>query len=399
MRPKALASVVAAAAPRPFLRLLLLVAVSVVALASPATAAQVEKVAGGLDNPRHLAFGGDDLYVAEAGRGGAGPCFPGPEGTPVCVGATGAVTVVDDDGDQRRLVEGLASLANEGTGAHAIGPHGIYVKGEHGVLVTNGGPLFANRDELAAVNPVADLFGWVLRIKHDESIERLADIWAFERDNNPHPEAVDSNAVDVLVDGRRLVVADAGGNTLLKATKHGAVELLTVFADRLVPDPFGSGQIPMQAVPTGVVKGPHGDYIMSQLTGFPFPVGAANVYRVDRKTGEAEVFASGFTNIMDLAFGEDGTLWVLEIDHDSLLTPIGPSSDGAIFAVDENGQKKQLTLDPGTLTHPGGITVGEDGALYVTNNAEVAGEGEVLRIEVGEDEDEEEDNDDGDDDD
>jgi glucose/arabinose dehydrogenase len=171
-----------------------------------------------------------------------------------------------------------------------------------------------------------------------------------------------------------------------------------VFADRPVPDPFGSGEIPMQTVPTGVVRGPHGDYFMSQLTGFPFPVGAANVYRVDRQTGEAEVFASGFTNIMDLAFDEDGTLWVLEIDHDSLLPPIGPSSDGAIFAVDENGQKRQLTLETGTLTHPGGITVGEDGALYVTNNADVAGEGEVLRIDVGEDEDEDDDDDHGDDD-
>jgi hypothetical protein len=46
---------------------------------------------------------------------------------------------------------------------------------------------------------------------------------------------------------------------------------------------------------------------MSQLTGFPHPVGAANVYRVNSKTGEAEVFASDFTNIMDLAFGKHGT--------------------------------------------------------------------------------------------
>lgn len=382
MRHKALASIVAVAVPRPSLRLLLLVGASIVALASPANAAEVERIAGGLDNPRHLAFGGDDLYVAEAGSGGPGPCFPGPEGGPVCVGATGAVTVVDDDGDQRRLVEGLASIATQGTGASADGPHGIYVK-KNDVLVTNGGPLYANRDELAAQNPVAELFGRVLRIERDGGIESLADIWDFERDNNPHAVAVDSNAVDVLVDCGRLVVADAGGNTLLKVNKNGTVRLLSVFADRLVPDPLGSGQIPMQTVPTGVVKGPHGDYFMSQLTGFPFPVGAANVYRVDRETGAAEIFASGFTNIMDLAFDEDGTLWVLEIDHDSLLTPIGPSSDGAIFAIHKNGKRKQLELEPGTLTLPGGITVGEDGALYVTNKATAAGDGEVLRIEVG----------------
>jgi hypothetical protein len=34
------------------------------------------------------------------------------------------------------------------------------------------------------------------------------------------------------------------------------------------------------------------------------------------------------------------------------------------------------------LTHPGGITVGDDGALYVTNKTDLAGEGEVLRIDV-----------------
>jgi hypothetical protein len=374
-------------------RLLVLVGTSILSLAGPASAAEVEKIAGGLDNPRHLAFGGDNLYVAESGRGGPGPCFPGPEGGPVCVGATGAVTVIDDDGDQDRLVEGLASFAGQGTGEDAIGPHGIYVKGKNQVLVTNGGPGEANRDKLAAQNPVADLFGRVLRIERDGGIERLVDIWAFERDNNPDAEvanpAVDSNAVDVLVDRGRLIVADAGGNSLLKARKSGTVEVLSVFANRLVPDP--SGSIPIQAVPTGVVKGPHGDSFMSQLTGFPFPVGAANVYRVDRQTGDAEVFARGFTNIMDLAFDEDGTLWVLEIDHDSLFSPVGPSTDGAIFAVNENGEKKQLELAPGTLTHPGGITVGDDDALYVTNKATAAGDGEVLRIEVEADEEEDDD--------
>ena len=53
MRRKALTSIVAVAVPRPSLRLLLLVGVFIVALASPANAAEVEKIAGGLDNPRH----------------------------------------------------------------------------------------------------------------------------------------------------------------------------------------------------------------------------------------------------------------------------------------------------------------------------------------------------------
>jgi hypothetical protein len=382
----------------PALRLLVLVVVvSMLALAAPASAVEVKRIAEGLDNPRHLAFGAAGLYVAEAGRGGDGPCFDGPEGR-ACVGATGAVTLIDRHG-QRRVIEGLASFANEGTGAGGIGPHGIYVKGKDRVFLTNGGPTAADRDVLAMGNPVAELFGWVLKRKHRGSVVRLVDAWAFERDNNPDREvanaAVDSNAVDVLVDRGRLIVADAGGNTLLKARKNGALEVLSLFPNRVVP--FGGGRFSMQAVPTGVVKGPDGDYFMSQLTGFPFPVGGANVYRVDRHTGVAEVFASGFTNIMDLEFDRDGTLWVLEIDHDSLFDPT--SNDGAIFAVDRNGNKTQLELPAGTLTHPGGITVGRHGTLFVTNNSDTAGDGEVLAIGTRRGDDDGRDDDDGDDDD
>jgi hypothetical protein len=374
-------------------KILTLVGAWTLALTATANAAQVEKIADGLDNPRHLAFSHGDLYVAEAGRGGPGPCFPGPPELQVrvCVGASGAVTVIDEDGNQSRLVEGLASLAGEGTGDFAAGPHGIFIKGEDKLFITNGGPADArDRDQAAAQNPVADLFGRVLMVDDDGNIRPLADIWDFERDNNPHPREIYSNPVDVLVHGNRLVVADAGANDLLKINKQGTVELLTVFGDRIVPSPFGN--IPMESVPTAVVEGTDHDYFVSELTGFPFPVGGANVYRVDRKTGRTEVFASGFTNIMDLALDEHGTLWVLEIDHDSLFPPIGPSSDGAIFAVDEHGAKKQLPLAPGTLTEPGGITVGEGGDLYVTNRAATAGHGEVLQIrtELGDDADEDE---------
>src|SRR5688572_33351278 len=48
----------------------------------------------GLDNPRGLAFGPEGaLYVAEAGRGGAGPCIVNPPpGPTLCYGPTGAVS-------------------------------------------------------------------------------------------------------------------------------------------------------------------------------------------------------------------------------------------------------------------------------------------------------------------
>ena len=61
------------------------------------------------------------------------------------------------------------------------------------------------------------------------------------------------------------------------------------------------------------------------------------MYRVDPRSGNATVFAGGFTNIMDLAFGRDGTLYVLEIDADSLL---GPSHSGAV-ARQRSGAEEQ----------------------------------------------------------
>jgi hypothetical protein len=375
------------------LPIVLLLALLLLALGvAPDAAARtrVDVVASGLDSPRHLAFGSrGDLFVAEAGRGGSGPCFTGGEG-PACMGATGAVTKIDRWGRQSRIAEGLASYANTPGDTNAIGPHGITVLGADRVFVTNGGPTEpkdasgspVSRDTLAAQNPVADLFGRLLSIKHHGQIRRVADLWAFERDVNPDAAvgnpAVDSNPVDVLFDRGRFVVADAGGNAIDVVDHQGRVRNLAVFANRLVPNPFGGPDLPMQAVPTSVVVGPDRQYYVSQLTGFPFPPGGANVFKVNPRTGAVTVFASRFTNIMDLAFGKNGTLYVLEIDHDGLLEG---STDGGLFAVSRNGTKRQIALVPGTLTMPGGIAVGRDG-LYVTNNAGSPGGGQVLRMRV-----------------
>jgi hypothetical protein len=112
---------------------------------------KVKVIATGLDSPRHLAFNDDgDLFVAEAGRGGTGPCFAGGEG-PACMGATGAVTKIDRRGHQYRIVSGLASMANTPNNDNAIGPHGLIVTRDDHVLITNGGP---NEPKDAAGNTI-----------------------------------------------------------------------------------------------------------------------------------------------------------------------------------------------------------------------------------------------------
>ena len=369
---------------------LLLVALGV---ATPAQASggapRISVVATGLDSPRHLAFGArGDLFIAEAGRGGSGPCFIGGEG-PACMGASGAVSRIDRWGRQSRIADGLASMANTPGNDSAIGPHGIMVLGSDTVVITNGGPTEPQdpagntilRETLAAQNPVANLFGKVLLIGPRGRPIPVTDIWDFERRVNPDAAignpAIDSNPVDLMLDGFRLVVADAGGNAVDVVDPRGRISALTVFRNRPVPNPFDpqAPPIPMQAVPTAVEEGPDHQYYVGQLTGFPFPVGGANVYKVDPRTGKQTVHARGFTNIMDLAFDRDGTLYVLEIDHDGLL---GGSQDGAIYAIGRKGTR-QIELPPGALPAPGGITVGRDG-LYVSVNSRSPGGGQVIRI-------------------
>lgn len=129
----------------------------------------------------------------------------------------------------------------------------------------------------------------------------------------------------------------------------------------------------MDAVPTSVAVGPDGYYYVGQLTGFPFPVGGANVYRVPPGGGTPEVYATGFSSIIDLAFGPDGSLYVLQISTNMLA-----GFNGALYRVAPDGTRTELAA--GELFAPGGIAISRDGTVYVTNKSISCGEGEVLRI-------------------
>jgi hypothetical protein len=174
-------------------------------------------------------------------------------------------------------------------------------------------------------------------------------------------------------------VADAGANDLLKvggSGRGGPTSTVTVFPDRLALAPPFLGlppgaTIPMDPVPDTVAFGPDGALYVGELTGFPFPPGAAGVYRV--VPGEAPaVFADGFTNIIDIAFGPDGSLYVLEISANGLLTGI----DGALIQVAPDGTRT-TTASTG-LVAPTSVVVAGDGTIYVSNFGIFPGAGQVL---------------------
>lgn len=340
--------------------------------------ASMEVIASGLNNPRGLAFGADGaLYVAESGVGGTELCIPGPEGGDVCYGATGSITRVKD-GAQQRFSEGFPSLADPSSGGFAAtGPSDVSPRLLGLDVITGLGADPAARELLGSAG---EGFGQMIRVAKSGSWIYYADVSAYERAQNPDGGEFDSNPYSLaLVQRGMRSVADAGANALLDVYVNGRIETAAVFPERMAEAPPFLGLppgtlIPMQSVPDAVVVGPDGALYVGELTGFPFPVGGANVYRVEAGA-QPEVFAEGFTNIIDIAFDKDGNLYVLEITHNGLLSD---DLTGALYKVALDGTRSMLAMDG--LVAPGGLVIGEDGGVYVSNFSIFPGAGQVIRI-------------------
>jgi len=355
---------------------------SVMAFEMLAAEPPFEVVASGLDNPRGLAFAHDGaLYIAEAGRGGDGPCLPNPsEGGERCFGRSGAITQVLD-GVQTRIVTGLPSLASEG-GFRASGPDDLVLGTGNTAFIVMGLGLpkgtLENRD---AFGPDAADLGKLLRVDLKQGTwDSIADLVAHEATEDPDGIGADSNPYAILSVPGRFIVTDAGGNDLLSVTYDGQISTLALFPSQMVDAPPSLGlpegaQIPAQSVPTAVTLGPDLALYVGELTGFPFKPGNAHVYRIVPDS-EPELFAEGFTNIIDIEFRpQDGLLYVLEHTMNGLLSG---DTTGALIRVNEDGTKDVIASDG--LVAPGALAFGPDGAAYVTNFSDSAGIGEVVRI-------------------
>jgi hypothetical protein len=341
----------------------------------PTTGPQV--IARGLDNPRGLAVAADGtVYVAEAGRGGAGPCVPGPLGE-ACYGPSGGVTRVRH-GQQKRIVTGLSSFAAP-DGGLAFGAHDIAF-GDHR---RQGWTRHSGRDRSSAYVSVGACFapndtcGRLLKLTGHGGWRTVADLGAFELQNNPdglHPG--ESDPYGLLALRGEQIVADAAGNDLVRVSRRGEISVLAVFPQRAVAGPGGTPVL-MDAVPTSMAIGPDGALYIGQLTGVPFPVGAARIYRLT-PGGTPQVYAGGFTNVIDIAFARDGSLLVLEMAKNSLAS--GDPS-GALIRLAPDGSRQTLISDG--LVSPASVALGRDGSIYISNHGQEAGAGEVLRYRTG----------------
>jgi hypothetical protein len=367
-----------------------------------AVAASFSVVADRLDNVRGLNFSPDgSLYITESGVGGDGRCIPGPslEGLDSCIGTTGAVTRVKD-GKQERIIEGLPSTALRPSGNTGEGPQDIQFDalGNPYLLIGYGG------------NPTIDDFpenapGWGQLYKVDfqtGSLTSIADFAKYELANNADggnfldvSGEIASNPYALAIKDNTAYVIDAAANNILTVGLDGSnLKSFVVLPKQKISNPVfpapapgqvlppeapPSDRIPeeieIESVPTGASFGPDGALYVSEYTGFPFPVGKARILRV-ASDGEVTVFAEGFTQLSDLEFDARGNLYALQ--YSNVPQWLG-TADASVIQIAPDGTRTTLLSGNG-LESATALTVGPDGAIYVSNKGDRAGQGQVLRI-------------------
>ncbi|TVP61135.1 MAG: ScyD/ScyE family protein [Nodularia sp. (in: Bacteria)] len=359
-----------------------------------AEAASFTVIADNLNNPGGLSFSNDGkLYITESGTGGNGACVPPPsgEGDSLCYGTNGVVSVIDN-GEIKPVLTELPSLALP-DGKRAAGPRDIQfdATGQAYVLLGYGtNPTY--RESLGETG-----LGTIISPDFaTNSWTSIADIANYELVNNPDGDDLNSNPLKILIDGDQLLTVDSAGNGLLRVNTDGSeLQALAVLPTQTLVDPIfppsftpsnEPEQVPtqteppplvttIQSVPTGVAKGLDGAYYISEYTGFPFPEGGANIYRVG-DDGIPTIYAEGFTHLMDLEFDYAGNLYVLQYANESGWKN---NLDGSLIKIAPDGTRTTLISGNG-LESPTALTIDLDGTVYIANRGDRPGEGQIIRI-------------------
>lgn len=259
----------------------------------------------------------------------------------------------------------------------------------------------------------------------------LADIGKYQK-TDPDPYDLEKAPTDsnpfglaALGDGS-VLVADAGGNDLLRVTSAGVVSTVARLKPRTVavppglpptdpdgnPLPPAGTMVPAEAVATSVTVGADGSWYVGELRGFPATPGTSEIWRIAPGTvgavcdpanpgqGACTRYADGLTSIVDLGADRSGAIYAVELSKMSWLQmELGTkgATIGGLFRLSERGHHHHCggqgpaddrrshrqpcvrELVPDQLTQPGGVDVSGDG-IYVTGP--VFGPGSLMKIDT-----------------
>lgn len=358
------------------------VLMSVPAAASQSRSSAVATVfATGLVNPRGLTFGPDGkLYVAEGGypvaptteapAGLGGLCSAGGNGPGDYFGSpTGSrISRIDAKGHVETFVDGLPSSEADGL-ASGVADVAFIGKTLYAILAGAG-----------CSHGVPGTPNGVIRVNGHGGWTMIANLSAFQQ---AHPVAHPTDPItgDFEPDGTWYSMIAVHGDLYAVEPNHGELDKITTSGrvSRVIDISASQGHV----VPTVVAH--RGVFYVSNLGQFdPGELNTQSVYQITPH-GHIKVVATGLSKVLGIAFDRRARLYVLEASYST--TDPGPEpATGRLIRIEPNG-KQEILLDASTgiLSVPSGMTLGPDGALYISNvgfGAPPIGLGQIVRVEI-----------------
>ncbi len=266
------------------------------------------------------------------------------------------VVVIKPNGAKYDAIVNLSSIINESSGEVQGGSH---------LLLDNGMLYVLSGNYLYKVNVSGFKPG---DTPIDGSSQPFEDIAAFALSypwiNNAH----DSHPYNLMKGpGGDIYIADAGANAIIHRQSAGHYSVLAEIPGFANPTPVGPPQL--QPVPTGIIFDGR-NFLVSVLTGFPFPDGLAVIYKVSL-SGNVSVYQPGFTTLVDIAPGNILGHLVLSFGTFGA-TGFMPNTGSLILT---NGTSSEVLA--GSLNMPVGIKQVNGHTWYIT----IMGDGTVVKAE------------------
>ena len=352
----------------------------------PASTVTIEVILSGLSNPRGVALDAEGgLWVAEAGSG-------------------------DDPADVRQRSGRLTRFVDRNGDGDFMDPGEVEPWFEHLASYNAMNVYATGRDEVSGPSDVTVHGDARVFLSVDGGFEEFALLEISAERSMGRNLSARSNmtGIGLAVDERSIFATESTLNQLIEVTLEEGNRI-----DIAAFSILDSGQ---QAVPAGLAVDPrNGQVLVALFSGvaqagdgsfIPFVPGDAKVVRVDPPTGRIVDEVAGLTTAVDVAIDELGNVFVVEMaaEHAELFVNAADLHDpdaiprhggylrfsGKVTMYPADGGPPRILAEG--LDAPTNITLGDDGALYVSTGQGTPGRpipgpdgptvivGEVIRI-------------------
>lgn len=337
-----------------------------VAAASPG-APTPTVVVSGLNNPRQLSIGQYGvMLIAEAGKGGTLATAGSPEGGVQGIGYTGSISEVWEpafttNSHPKRILKGLLSAAST-DGSAAVGSDGVSAWNLENIYVQET----AFPPEAIASIPGKPHSGQLLKFSqwHPNQPKPVADLAQYEATKNPDGQEINPDPYGVLHVKDGTLVADAGGNDVLKIDKWGHISTWHVFDNIVNPtcsDPSLQQPPPSkpgcQYVPTSLATDKWGHIYVGGLVGLVPGQGLVTELSADG-THVLNTWG-GFTAVSGVTVNDRGDVYVSELFGQEA-HPFNPAVQGVLTKISHNGTRTSIDVP-----FPAGVATDTRGNVYV----------------------------------